>query len=145
MFTQPSRLTFWRMILGIIPPAVLFALWQLWALAAKLNIAPLTSKSWLAGLGVLALVGILSLGLFALTWSARREKLLDALEAGAKITGPLRWTALPALLVALIGSSFIIFHTYYGDLLRTQDKVRFLIFLFLALLGMNALKILWPS
>ncbi len=145
MFTQPARLTFWRMILGIIPPAALLSLWQLWTLAAKLNIAPLASRSWLTALGALALIGILSLGIFAFTWSARREGLLNALEASAKITGPLRWTALPALLVALSGSSFIIFHSYYGDLLRAQDKVRFFIFLLLALLGMNALKMLWPK
>jgi len=144
MSTQPSRLVFWRMILGIIPPAALLALWQLWTLADKLKIAPLTSKSWLAGLGALALVAAFSLGLFALTWSARREMLLDRLEASAKITGPLRGIGLPALLLALTGSSFILFHTYYGDLLRTQDWVRLFIFILLALLGMNALKMLWP-
>ena len=131
--------------MGIIPPAAFAAFYQLWNLAAKLNVAPLTSKSWLAGLGALALVGLLGLGLFALTWSARRETLLNALEASAKISGLLRWTALPALLLALLGSSFILFHNYYGDLLRNQDWVRFFIFLLLALLGMNALKILWPS
>ena len=161
MFTQPSRLTFWRIILGIIPPAALLSLGQLWILAGKLNIAPLTSKSWLMGLGALALVAILSLGLLALTWSARREKVLDWLEAGAKISGPLRpgqsahpaqfagqvtgWMGLPVLLVALTGSSFILFHTYYGDLLRGQNYVRFFIFLLLALLGMNALKMLRPA
>jgi hypothetical protein len=132
------------MILGIIPPAALLALGQFWILAGKLNIAPLTSKSWLMGLGALALVAILSLGLFALTWSGLREKVLDWLEAGAKISGPLRWMGWPALLLALTGSSFILFHTYYGDLLRGQDYVRFFIFLLLALLGMNALKMLWP-
>jgi hypothetical protein len=143
--TQPSRLTFWRIILGILPPVVFFSLAQLWALAAKLNIAPLKSISWLIGLGLLALIGLLSLGLFLLTWSGWREKLFNALEAGEKITGPLRWLAWPALLVALTGSSFIIFHGYYSDLLRSQDWVRLLIFILLALLGMNALKIGWPA
>jgi len=143
--TQPSRLTFWRIILGIIPPAAFAATYQLWNLAAKLNVAPLASKSWLAGLGVLVLLGLLGLGLFASTWSARREMVLDALEASAKITGPLRWIALPALLVALTGSAFILFHSYYGDLLRNQDGARFFIFFLLALLGMNALKLLWPA
>lgn len=145
MFTWPARLPFWRLILGIIPPLVLLSLWQLWSLAAKLNIAPLASKSWLAALGALALLGILSLGLFALTWSTQHERVLGWLEAAEKVTGPLRWMALSTLLVALSGSSFILFRSYYIDLLRAQDWVRLLIFLLLALLGMNALKILRPA
>lgn len=145
MFSQPARLTFWRMILGSIPPVVLLSLWQLWALAGKLNIAPLSSKSWLMGLGLLTLIGLTPLILLLLTWSGRREKLLNALEAAAKITGPLRWTGLPTLLLALTGSCFTLFHNTYSDLLRSQDWVRLLIFILLALLGMNALKMIWPA
>lgn len=143
--SQPARESFWRILLGMIPPVSLLSLWQLWTLAAKLKIAPLASKSWLAGLGLLALIGILSLVLFILIWSPQRERVLDWLEGALKITGPWRWLGLPALLVALTGSSFVLFHTYYGDLLREQDWVCFLVFLLLALLGMNALKILRPA
>jgi len=145
MPTQPSRLTFWRIILGIIPPAALLSLWQLWTLAEKLGTAPLASKSWLAIFGILALTAALSLILLTLTWFSHRETLLNGLEAGSKITGRLRWLGIPALLLALTGSSFILFHSYYGDLLRAQDWVRLFIFLLLALLGMNALKMLWPA
>jgi hypothetical protein len=145
MFTQPSRLTFWRIILGIIPPTALLALWQLWILAEKLGTTPLASKSWLAILGILALTAVLSLILLTLTWFSHRETLLNGLEAGSKITGLFRWLGIPALFLALTGSSFILFHSYYGDLLRGQDWVRLFIFLLLALLGMNALKMLWPA
>lgn len=145
MFTQPSRLIFWRIILGMLPPLVLASLWQLWTLATKLGIAPLSSTSWLLGLGLLAVIGLLPLGLLLLTWSGAREKVLNMLEATAKISGPLRWSGWPALLIALTGSSFVLFHTYYTDLLRTQNWVRLLIFLLLTLLGMNALKLLRPA
>jgi len=145
MFTQPSRLTFWRILLGVIPAVVVLAIAQLWQLAAKLRISPLASKSWLGSLGALAVLGCVALGLFVLTWTPGRERLLDTLEALSKVTGPLRWLGVPALLVSLSGSSFILFHTYYGDLLRDQDWVRFFIFLLLAWLGMNALKMLRPA
>ncbi len=143
--TSPSRLVFWRIILGVIPPAALLSLWQVLNLADKLGIASLFSKSWLAALGMLAFTAILSLFLFALTWSSRRKTLLDWLELGSKIKGRFRWIGLPILVVALTGYSFTIFHSYYTDLLRAQDGVRFLVFLLLALLGMNALKMLRPA
>lgn len=143
--SQPSRVTFWRIILGTIPPLALLSLWQLWALAAKLHIASLTSKSWLAALGALALIGLASLLLLALTWSPRREILLDWLEAGSKITGAFRWLGIPILFVALTAYSVTIFHSYYTDLIRGQDWLRLFFFILLALLGMNVLKILRPA
>src|SRR5690349_11140356 len=123
--TQPSRLTFWRIILGILPPAAVLALWQAWTLAIKLGIAPLTSKSWLAALGALAFIAALSLFLLALSWSSRAEALLNALELSSKIKGWLRWLALPVLFAALTGYSFLVLPAYYSDLLRTQDWIRF--------------------
>lgn len=145
MFTQPSRLTFWRILLGIIPPVTLMSLIQLWALAAKLKIAALTSKSWLTGLAALTLLGLLSLVVFALTWTKQRESVLDVLEASAKAGSKWHWLRWPALLVALTGATFVVFHSDYANLLRGQDWVRWLIFILLAVLGMNALKGIWTA
>ena len=78
--TQPARLTFWRILLAAVSLLALFSAGQLLALAARLGTAPLTSKSWLAALGVLALVGLGSLLLLGLTWSPSRPALLDRLE-----------------------------------------------------------------
>lgn len=143
--TPPSRLIFWRLILGVVPPAAFMALWQFWVLAQKLGVAPLSSKSWLLGLGLLALFAFLSLALLGLTWSGYDMAVLDRLEVLSKTSGAARWLAIPVLVMALTGSCFILFHSYYGDLLRLQDWVRIFIFLLLALLGMNAVKILWPG
>lgn len=143
--TQPSRLTFWRIILGTFPPVALASLGQLWELAAKLNITPLSSRSWLLGLTLVALTGLLPLGLLLLTWSRRREGVLTVLELSEKIPGFLRLLGWPLLLVALTGSLFTLFHNYYSDLLRREDWVRLLIVLLLALLGTNALKMLRPA
>lgn len=143
--TQPSRLTFWRIILGLIPPVALASLGQLWELAAKLDITPLSSRSWLLGLTFVALTGLLPLGLLLLTWSRRREGVLTVLELSEKIPGFWRWLGWPLLLVALTGALFTLFHNYYSDLLRREDWVRLLIFLFLTLLGTNALKMLRPT
>src|SRR5688500_16390898 len=119
--TQPSRLTFWRIVLGIIPPLAFLSIWQAWLLAEKLGIAPLTSKSWLVALGSLLLIGALSLFLLSVTWSSHSETLLNWLEMGAMVKGPLRWIGLPLLFVGLTGYSLLGFHTYYTDLLRRQD------------------------
>src|SRR5690242_18512751 len=121
--TQPSRLTYWRIVLGIIPPLAFLSMWQAWLLAEKLGIAPLTSKSWLAGLGILLLIGALSLVLLAVTWSSRAEILLDRLETGSQVKGSLRWIGLSLLIVSLTGYSLLVFHTYYTDLLRAQQWI----------------------
>ncbi|MCX6068881.1 MAG: hypothetical protein NT121_24560, partial [Chloroflexi bacterium] len=80
MLTQPTRLTFWRLILATTFPLVGLSLWDAFSLAEKLGIAPLTSKTWLAILGALALIGLASLILFLLTFGAQQGKVLAALE-----------------------------------------------------------------
>jgi hypothetical protein len=146
MFTQPSRLTFWRLILGIIPPVALLSLQQVWILAGKMGIPPLTSASWMTALGLLALIALVNLILLALTWFPQRETLLNTLEVASKATGPWRWAAsMPALIIALTGSAIFMFHSHYTDLLRAQNSLRLLVFLFLAFLGMNTLKMLRPA
>src|SRR5688572_8326167 len=142
--TQPSRLTFWRIVLGTIALLAFLSVRQAWVLAEKLGIAPLTSKSWLVALGILLFISTLCVLLLLVTWSPRSQALLDWLEISSKVKGTWRWIGLPLLLVTLTGYSLFVLHTYYTDLLRAQDWICSFIFFMLALLGMCALKMLRP-
>mgnify|MGYP001351489375 CR=1 FL=1 len=73
MLTQPPRLTFLRLILAATGLLAWFAAWDAFLLAQKLGITPLTSKTWLALLGGLIVLGALSLLLLAITFTVWRS------------------------------------------------------------------------
>ncbi len=145
MLTQPSRLTFWRLILATTFPLVGLSLWDAFSLAEKLGIAPLTSKTWLAILGALALIGLASLILFLLTFGAQQGKVLAALEIVEKTAQSLPlWLGWPVFLAALAAYPLIMFHPYYGDLLVRQSWLRLFLFWIFAIVATQALKLAWP-
>ncbi len=171
MLTQPSRLTFWRLVLGISAPLACLALWDAFALAQKLGLAPLASKSWMLILGALAGFALLSLVLFALTWTSRHENVLAILEItspersrpslaakskdGEVISSrchcePLlgeaisRFFGIFTFLTALLAYPVILLHPYYGNLLVKQDFLRLFLFWLFALPGLQGLKLAWP-
>jgi hypothetical protein len=143
LMTQPSRLTFWRLLLGISVPLAGFALWEAFVLAGSLGLAPLASKTWLLSLGALAGFALLNFSLLALTWTAWREKVLSVLEFAdqCRPLGLTRFFGLLLLLAALAAYPVIMLHPYYGNLLAKQAFLRLFLFWVLAGLGTQALKL----
>jgi len=147
MQNQPSRLTFWRLVLATSGSLAWMAVWEAFQLARKLGIAPFTSKTWLALLGGLALVGAGSLLLLGFSFGSGREKLLKLLEGperGSSMAGRL---LLPFMLALY---PVCLFLPYYGDLLTKQSWLRLFLFWMAALLAALGLKLAngkltWPA
>jgi hypothetical protein len=141
MRTQLNRLTFWRLILGITFPLACLSLWDAFSLAGKLGITPLSSKSWLVILGVLALIALVSLILLASTWAKPGKNLFEKLKNLPHIPAWLALTGFAALLAAF---PLFYLHPYYGDLLGKQAFIRLFLFFLLSLVGMFTLKLAFP-
>jgi len=141
MTASPNRLTFWRLVLGFFFPIACLSLSDAFSLAGKLGIAPLTSKSWLAILSMLALVGLSSLVLLVLTFVSVGKKLFNDLENLPKIPTCL---ALTIFAVILLAFPLLYLHPYYGDLLGKQPFIRLFLFFLFSLAGMFALKLAFP-
>jgi len=151
MWTKPSRLVFWRLVLAVTSPLACLALWETLLLAKKIGLEPLTSKSWLAMLSVLTLCGISSLAMLILSFTLAapaREKLLDFFEIIDKFPGDtsrnrywVRQAGYPLLLVALVAYPYIMFQPYYGELIARQFGIRLFLFWVIALAGAQALKL----
>lgn len=141
MTTQLKRLTLWRLILGITFPLACLSFWDALALAGKLGLAPLSSKTWMVILGVLALTALISLILLALTWTSTGKKLFEKLETLPQAPA---WLALTGFAVFLAAFPLFYLHPYYGDLLGKQAFIRLFLFFLLSLAGMFALKLAFP-
>ncbi len=150
MNPTPSRLIFWRCILAITAPLAWLSLLNAFSLAQKLGLAPLSSKTWLVMLAILALLGSGSLLLLALSftrfitgaWFKRAADLPGRLRAA--LSGA-RWLGYPLLLACLLAYPLILFQPYYANLLGKQVGLRLLLFWILALLGTQTLKLALPK
>ena len=137
MPTQPARLTFLRLILAATGLLAWLAAWDAFSLAQKLGIAPLTSKTWLALLGGLIVLGALSLLLLAITFTAWPD-FLNRKPGFARTTGWLGW---PMLLLGLLFYPLCLLHPYYGELLSRLIWLRMFIFWMMTLLAAQGLKL----
>lgn len=138
MITQTNRLHFWRLLLASLLPLTGLSAWELLTLAQKMGVAPLASKTFLALLSLLALIALFNLGLFLLTFTSRREKLLAFSE---KLPSLPRWLALTLLAAGLV--AFPLF-SFSGHFLSKLAFLRLLLFCLLALGGMLSLKSAFP-
>ncbi|HKY54943.1 MAG TPA: hypothetical protein VJM08_11580, partial [Anaerolineales bacterium] len=89
--TQPSRLTFWRLVFGLTALVPFLASLQLIMLAPSLGVDISASRSWMQLLLGLGLIGILPLLLLTLTWSRYRERLLTLAEFPERFSVATRW------------------------------------------------------
>jgi hypothetical protein len=141
--TPPSRLTFWRLVLGFSAPLTGLAFYRVFSLAGNLGIALGASKAWLLFLFFLAGIVLLSAALLALTFTPRGESVLNWLEFADRLPA-LRRVAIFVFLITLVILPAIILHPYYGDLLHGQKTIRLLMALIISYLGTQALKIAFP-
>ena len=79
-FIPPSRLTFWRSVFALTGVLPFLALYQILGSAAKVGVDLSISRPWQGLVAGLALMGLLSLFLLALTFSRYRERVLSLVE-----------------------------------------------------------------
>ncbi len=144
--TQPSRLTFWRIALAITTTLAFATAFQTATIAQGQGIHIQSSKSWMAGLGLLACFGLLALAAFALTFTARRDDLLARLSLGERLQGGIRrLVGCPLFILALAAFPIFYFDPYFITLFHRPEWTDLFVFWMLTLLGTQALKMLWPS
>src|ERR1041385_3882136 len=77
---QPSRLAFWRSVFALSAALPFLSAFQLFGRARSLGVDLSASRSWIALIAALSLLGLFSLLLLASTWSRYRERILSLAE-----------------------------------------------------------------
>ena len=142
--TQPSRLTFWRLVFGLTTLAPFLSILQFLTLAPGFGVDISASRSWMNLLVGLGLIGTLPLLLLTLTWSRYQERLLYLVEFPERLPARTRWIGILVLLGSVVGFTFAIklpFIIY----LAAVGWFRFLIFWCFTLIGVLALKSIRPN
>jgi hypothetical protein len=139
------RLLFWRITLALTGLLALLAAWQMFGVAHKLGITVQASKTWLALLGGLGLIGFSGFAGAVLTFYAACKNWFERFDLAARVPTSLRLAAAPLLVFSLMGYSLLLLHPYYGKLIRGEGAVRFLVFWLLALWGAWLLRVLRPK
>ncbi|PWH12222.1 MAG: hypothetical protein DDG60_14360 [Anaerolineae bacterium] len=137
------RLVFWRIVLTITGLLAWLAAWQMFGVAQQLGIVVLKSKTWLAflfGLGLIGCAGFIGAVLtFSSAWKHRFAHFTASVPPLQKLL------AAPLLVGALSAYSLLLLHPYYGKLIRNEEAMRLLVFWLLALVGAWLLRTLRPT
>ena len=84
--TQPSRLTFWRLIFAVSALLPFLSILQLLNMASALGVDISASSSWMRAILVLGVMCVLSLLFWTLTGSRYQERILSLAEFPAAST-----------------------------------------------------------
>jgi hypothetical protein len=140
--TQPTRLEFWRFVFVATAALTSLSIYQLLGKARNLGVDLSASKSWMGLIAGFGALGVLSLLLFALTWSRYGEPILSLAEFPERASDKLRWLGILLVVAALVGYTVVFMIpsvlSFFGGVIR----VRLLVFWSFSLLGMWGLKFL---
>ena len=139
---QPSRVTFWRFILGVSSILPFLSLWQAISIGRALGVDIPTRPSWMGVVVGLSLLGLLPLLAWILTWSSRRERILALTESPERAPNPMRWMGWLLLFLALVGYTAVFSIPFIGNLFGVEGWIRVLVFWYFGLMGMYAIKTL---
>jgi hypothetical protein len=132
--TVPSRLTFWRSILSVSALLPFLAIWDFLDLANELDVAVLSSRSWMGALSILGIGGLAALLALSSTRFRARERTLSLLELPARV----RWLGFLFFALSLMGYTIVFTIPASRDLLGGLGWVRLLVFWTLAFWGCTA-------
>src|SRR5688500_8747965 len=138
----PSRLTFWRSVFALTGVLTFLAINQILGSATKLGIDLSVSTSWQGLIAGLALLGLLSLSLLAITWSRCCERLLSLVESPERLANGHAWMGIVLMAVALVGFSVLFMIPTIQSLFGGLGWMRLLIFWSFSLIGMWGIKFL---
>jgi len=138
---QPSRSTFWRVLLIVTAALPLFSIWNLINLAARLDVVIATSSSWLAGLTTLSMITLLALLGLVVGFSKARDRFWDRIEAFGQVERA-RWMGILLSIVALTGFSLVTSNSLFRKILGGEEWARLLVLWLFSLAGMWGIKLL---
>jgi hypothetical protein len=142
--TTPTQSTFWRLVLAISALLAALSVFDTQQLAARLEVAPLASKTILGMLAFFTLTGFLAGGALALTFSGYRQKIFSTLEISSRLEARFRFAAWPAFVAILLAFPALYALPEFRQLFGGPN-MRFFIFWLFALAGMNRLRLGKPS
>ena len=145
IIVQPSKDTFWRTVFFISTVLPWLSAWQSITLARRMEIEFTSSTSWMGLLVVLFVLGIFPLLAWTLTWSRYSERILPLSEFPERIGKNIRWIGWVALIISLVGYTVVFTVPFIQKLFSGEEWVRLLTFWYFSLIGMIAVKILWPD
>src|SRR5512139_222773 len=125
---QPSRSTFWRFVLLATALLPVLAAYQTLGRASQLGVDVSASRPWMALIAALALLGLLLLSLFALSWSRYGERLYSLAEFPERLPGALRWIGAFLFGIALTGFVLVFMVPFIRNYLGSIGWIRFLVF-----------------
>lgn len=138
---QPSRLDFWRFVFALSAVLPFLSVTQILGSANSLGVDLSASKSWMGLVVFLSLAGLLSLLLFAATWSPYREQILSLAEFPERVSTNLHWISILVLTLALVGFTIVFMLPFAQIFFGVLGWVRFLIFWSFSLIGMWGIKL----
>ena len=139
--TKPSRVTFWRFILGVSAVLPFLSIWQAITIGLDLGIDIPARPSWVGLIAGFLLLGLLPLLAWTLTWSRHRERILAFAESPERIADTFRWLVWAVLVLALVGYTVTYTLPFVRSLFGREGWIRFLVFWYFSLLGMVSLKV----
>ena len=142
---QPSRKIFWRTVLLISTVLPWLSIWQSIALARRLEIDFVASRSWMGLLIGLFALGLIALLTWTLTWSSFSERTLSLIESPERWLKRSRWVSLAVLVISLVGFTVVVSIPFVKNLFGGEEGLRLLVFLYFALLGAAAAKSIWQD
>jgi hypothetical protein len=137
----PSRLTFWRSVLGLTGLLPFLAVYQIVGSATKLGVDLSVSRPWQGLIVAMALMGFISLILLILTGSRYRERVLSLVEILDAANGG-TWMGIVPVAVGLAGFTVLFMVPTIQSLFGGLGWMRFLIFWSFSLVGMWGIKLL---
>jgi len=127
MITQPSRLTFWRLIFAVSAILPFLSILQLLAMADQLGVDIPASSSWKVAILSLGVLCLLPLLFWILTYSYYQEGILSLAEFPQRLTDQTIWIAGLFLIVSVIGFTLFLKFTFLSFLVWV-GWFRFLVF-----------------
>lgn len=137
--TQPSRLTFWRLVFAFSALLPFLSVWQLFNQAPGFGVDISASRSWMQLLMGLAWMGILPLLILTLTWSRYQERILTLAEFPDRLPAGTRWISPLVLIGSVVGFMFATKLPFLSFLVWV-GWFRVLLFWYFSLLGVFALR-----
>ena len=128
MITQPSRLTFWRLIFAVSALLPFLTILQLLAMADQIGVDIPASRSWTAAILSLGMVCLLPLLFWTLTYSHYQDRILSLAEFPQRLTDQTIWIAVLFLIVSVTGFTLFLKLTFLSYLVWV-GWFRFLVFL----------------
>jgi hypothetical protein len=138
----PSRPAFWRFVFITTAVLLFLSVSDIVERAAGLGVDFSASRAWTGLVAGLSLLGLLSLLLFALTWSHYREHIFSFAELPARVPGTWVWLGALLVSVALVGFTAAFTTRTLAAELGGLGWLRLLVFWLFSLLGMWGMKML---